>query len=93
MKFVVSSLTLRLLVRKTVTVIGAEFGSRIEATQSCISTARILPPNLRGNRLHFHSWRVNAGPGVWVPAYIYSAEFGAGDVLSSRIFFEAQTLL
>ena len=49
--------------------------------------------HLKGNRLHFDSWRVNVGPGVWVPAYIYSAESGAGDVLSSRLLFQAQTLL
>ena len=47
----------------------------------------------KGNRLHFDSWRVNVKPGVWVPAYIYSAESGAGDVLSSRLLFQAQTLL
>ena len=47
----------------------------------------------KGNRLHFDSWRVNVRPGVWVPAYIYSAESGAGDVLSGRLLFQAQTLL
>ena len=47
----------------------------------------------KGNRLHFDSWRVNVAPGVWVPAYIYSAESGAGDVLSGRLLFQAQTLL
>ena len=47
----------------------------------------------KGNRLHFDSWRVNVRPGVRVPAYIYSAESGAGDALSSRLLFQAQTLL
>jgi hypothetical protein len=47
----------------------------------------------KSKRLHFDSWRVNVGPGVWMPAYIYSAESDAGDVLSSHLLFQAQTLL
>jgi hypothetical protein len=47
----------------------------------------------KGNRLHFDSWRVNVGPGMWVPAYVYSAESNAGDVLLNHLLFQAQTLL
>jgi Peptidase family M48 len=45
----------------------------------------------KGFRLHFDSWRVNVAPGVWVPAYIYSAESEAHDFLSTHIVFQAQT--
>ena len=51
------------------------------------------PDNPKGLRPHFDSWRVNAGPGLWVPAYIYSAEAEASDLLWTRVRFRAQTRL
>jgi hypothetical protein len=47
----------------------------------------------KGDRLHFDSWRVNTAPGVWVPAYIYSAESDVHDLMSSQVRFRAQTRL
>jgi hypothetical protein len=44
----------------------------------------------KGFRLHFDSWRVNAAHGVWVPAYIYSAETEVHDILPSHVRFQAQ---
>jgi hypothetical protein len=32
--------------------------------------------NILSKYFHFDSWRVNAGPGLWVPAAIYSEELG-----------------
>ncbi len=51
------------------------------------------PDNPKGLRPHFDSWRVNAGPGLWVPAYIYSAEAEMSDLLWTRVRFRAQTRL
>jgi Peptidase family M48 len=45
----------------------------------------------KGFRLHFDSWRANVAPGVWIPAYIYSAESEAHDFLPSHLVFQAQT--
>ena len=42
---------------------------------------------------HFDSWRVNAGPGLWVPAYIYSEESDFPYALSKHLRFKAQTRL
>src|SRR3984885_10521161 len=42
---------------------------------------------------HFDSWRVNAGPDLWLPAFIYSEE---GDVrygIGKKLMFKAQTRL
>jgi hypothetical protein len=47
----------------------------------------------KGFRLHFDSWRVNAARGVWVPAYIYSAETEVHDVFPSHVRFQAQARL
>jgi hypothetical protein len=51
------------------------------------------PDNPKGLRPHFDSWRVNVAPGVWVPAYIYSAETEASDLLWKHVRFRAQTRL
>ncbi len=48
---------------------------------------------LTGFRFHFDSWRVNAAPGVWVPAYVYTAESDLKDTLWLRVRFKAQTRL
>jgi len=42
---------------------------------------------------HFDSWRVNAGPNLWLPAFIYSEENAAALPLSKGQTFKAQTRL
>src|SRR6266481_6364878 len=40
---------------------------------------------------HFDSWRVNTGPNLWLPAFIYSEESDLNFALSKRLSFKAQT--
>jgi hypothetical protein len=42
---------------------------------------------------HFDSWRVNCGPNLWLPAFIYSEESDLNFALSKRMSFKAQTRL
>jgi len=42
---------------------------------------------------HFDSWRVNAGPNLWLPAYVYSEESNMPYALWKRLQFKAQTRL
>jgi len=42
---------------------------------------------------HFDSWRVNAAPGLWLPAYVYSEESNLHYALVKRLRFKAQTRL
>jgi hypothetical protein len=42
---------------------------------------------------HFDSWRVNAGPNLWLPAFIYSVESDVHYAFSKRLMFKAQTRL
>ncbi len=42
---------------------------------------------------HFDSWRVNAGPNLWLPAFIYSEESDLNYALAKRLSFKAQTRL
>jgi hypothetical protein len=42
---------------------------------------------------HFDSWRVNTGPNLWLPAFIYSEESDLNFALSKRLSFKAQTRL
>jgi hypothetical protein len=42
---------------------------------------------------HFDSWRVNAGPKLWLPAFIYSEESDLRYALGKRLQFKAQTRL
>src|SRR5579864_6131056 len=42
---------------------------------------------------HFDSWRVNAGPSLWLPAFIYSEESDLNFALDKRLSFKAQTRL
>jgi hypothetical protein len=42
---------------------------------------------------HFDSWRVNAGPGLWLPAYIYTQETTHGPAPLKTPAFRAQTRL
>ena len=43
--------------------------------------------------LHFDSWRLNMGPGLWLPAYIYSEESDLKYRISRSLRFKAQTRL
>ena len=42
---------------------------------------------------HFDSWRVNSGPNLWLPAFIYSEESDLNFALAKRVSFKAQTRL
>jgi len=42
---------------------------------------------------HFDSWRVNTGPNLWLPAFIYSEESDLNFSLAKRLSFKAQTRL
>jgi hypothetical protein len=44
-------------------------------------------------KFHFDSWRVNAGPNLWLPAFIYSEENTAGYPLAKAHTYKAQTRL
>ncbi|MGH9680681.1 MAG: hypothetical protein ACRD4Y_12085, partial [Candidatus Acidiferrales bacterium] len=44
-------------------------------------------------KFHFDSWRVNAGPNLWLPAFIYSEEDLPAYPLSRAETFKAQTRL
>lgn len=50
-----------------------------------------LPKN--DGHSHFDSWRVNAGPGLWLPAYIYGQEDPRGITPLKTAAFRAQTRL
>ena len=42
---------------------------------------------------HFDSWRVNSGPNLWLPAFIYSEEGDVQYAITKRLSFKAQTRL
>jgi hypothetical protein len=44
-------------------------------------------------KFHFDSWRVNAGPNLWLPAFIYSEENTAPFPLAKGQTYKAQTRL
>ena len=44
-------------------------------------------------KFHFESWRVNAGPDLWLPAFIYSEEKTEGLGVSKVQMFRSQTRL
>jgi hypothetical protein len=46
-----------------------------------------------GRKFHFDSWRVNAGPNLWLPAFIYSEENLAATPFTGGPFYKAQTRL
>jgi len=51
-------------------------------------------PNSRSNfYFHFDSWRVNAGPDLWLPAYVYSEEADLSYSLFKHLKFKGQTRL
>jgi hypothetical protein len=45
------------------------------------------------SRFQFDSWRVNAGPNLWLPAFIYSEEHTPSFPLSRATTYKAQTRL
>jgi hypothetical protein len=44
-------------------------------------------------KFHFDSWRVNAGPDLWLPAFIYSEENTPGFAMARTRLYKAQTRL
>jgi hypothetical protein len=46
-----------------------------------------------GFNLHFDSWRENAGPNLWLPAYIYNGEEGLSNSLLGHVSEKSQTRL
>jgi hypothetical protein len=49
--------------------------------------------NHSDRKFHFDSWRVNAGPDLWLPAFIYSEEDTANHPQSTAPIYKAQTRL
>ena len=51
-------------------------------------------PNSRSSYyFHFDSWRVNAGPDLWLPAYVYSEESDLSYSMFKHLKFKGQTRL
>ncbi len=51
-------------------------------------------PNSRSDfYFHFDSWRVNAGPDLWLPAYVYSEEADLSYSMFKHLKFKGQTRL
>jgi hypothetical protein len=48
---------------------------------------------INGLNLHFDSWRLNLGPGLWLPAFIFSQESDLHDFLGNHVHFKSQTRL
>jgi len=46
-----------------------------------------------GFNLHFDSWRLSAGPGLWLPSYIYSQEVAVTNLLGGHVKERSQTRL
>jgi hypothetical protein len=49
--------------------------------------------NFSSINFHFDSWRVNAGPNLWLPAFIYSEEKTANYPIQKAQIYKAQTRL
>jgi hypothetical protein len=49
--------------------------------------------NFSNLKFHFDSWRVNAGPNLWLPAFIYSEENTGSYPLARAQTYKAQTRL
>src|SRR5262245_25411643 len=52
-----------------------------------------VPSSTSSYYFHFDSWRVNAGPGLWLPAYIYSGESELPYAFWKHLRFKSQTRL
>jgi DNA-binding MltR family transcriptional regulator len=53
----------------------------------------VYTPTRDHHHSHFDSWRVNAGPDLWLPAYVYTQEVGHGIGILKDPPFRAQTRL
>lgn len=55
----------------------------------------VFEPTTRksGFNLHFDSWRLNAGPGLWLPAYVYTEQTGLSNSLFGHVNERSQTRL
>ena len=56
------------------------------------SGARVNAPRFQ-YYFHFDSWRLNMGPGVWLPAYVYTEENDVQYGIMNHVHFKAQTRL
>jgi len=52
-----------------------------------------VPNSTSSYYFHFDTWRVNAGPGLWLPAYIYSEESDFPYAFWKHLRFRSQTRL
>lgn len=53
----------------------------------------VYSPTHNHHHSHFDSWRINAGPGLWLPAYVYTQEVAHGIGVLKDPPFRAQTRL
>jgi len=49
--------------------------------------------NKYGFNLHFDSWRVNSGPGLWLPAFVYNEEVKVSNFMGGHLKEKSQTRL
>jgi hypothetical protein len=73
------------------------FAGRIWVEDEAFTIVR-FNGSLTGNsqsfrKFHFDSWRVNTGPNLWLPAFIYSEENSPKFVLTGAVWSKAQTRL
>ncbi len=76
---------------------GPHFEGRIWVEDQDYTIVRFngtyLPQRLTNFFFHFDSWRINARPGVWVPAFIYTEESDAKYALFRKLAMRSQTRL
>ena len=76
---------------------GPHFSGRIWVEDQDYTIVRFNGTYLPERRLnfyfHFDSWRINARPGVWVPAFIYTEESDAKYALFRKLAMRGQTRL
>ena len=76
---------------------GAHFQGRIWVEDQDYTMVRFNGTYLPQRRLnfyfHFDAWRINARPGIWVPAFIYSEESDAKYALFRKLAMRSQTRL
>ena len=68
-------------------------GWKTRTSRSFASTAPFPATTYSNLKFHFDSWRVNAGPNLWLPAFIYSEEKTAAYPLTKGQTYKAQTRL
>ena len=76
---------------------GAHFLGRIWVEDQDYTIVRFngtyLPQRRFNFYFHFDAWRINARPGIWVPAFIYNEESDARYALFRRLAMRSQTRL